>query len=72
MIIKESIEEIKEIREVTVTMGFEFINGKLANPKDEEIYNLVAPIGDELVEEVEKAIDKEMEEHTLDFSNKRH
>ncbi len=49
MRVTESIEEKKEYREVTVTLGFEFEDGKCIDEKDQAIYDLVAPVGDEIV-----------------------
>lgn len=49
MKVLESIETVTEVREVTVTMGFEFENGVLKNEDDQSLYDLVKPVGDEIV-----------------------
>jgi len=53
MNVMSSIEETKEFREVTVTLGFEMVDGKCVNAEDQAIYDLVAPVGDEIITPVE-------------------
>ena len=61
-----SIEEVKELREVTVTLGFQFVDGVLANAEDQAMYDLVAPVGDEMVSDVESS---EVEPSTEELPN---
>ncbi len=68
MKVLESIEEITEVRAVTVTLGFEFVNGELKNPEDQEMYELVKPVGDEIITESdEDSANENLEDIRLDI-----
>ena len=46
LIVCDSVEEVEELRKVTVTLAFEMKNGKCINEDHQALYDYVAPKSD--------------------------
>lgn len=59
LIVCDSVEEVEELRKVTVTLAFEMKDGKCINEDQQALYDYVAPKAEPVEQEIDVNIENE-------------
>ncbi len=59
LIVCDSVEEVEELRKVTVTLAFEMKDGKCINEDQQALYDYVAPKAEPVEQEIESIEEQE-------------